>query len=385
MFTLGLLPLVSIASFLALWALAAAAAPNRDLDRPGRLSLACLLAGTLIAYAAASLPVFLAGWALSAAPHALGLPGPRRGVQSAQIASTALLAMGTLLLEALPGARSAVFACLMAAVLLRKGIFPFHSWVLDAFGNTSLLPVNLLLHSHLGGYLLIRFVIPLMPDIANQALPFVSVLALFTAVFMAIAALAEPVPRRTLGMLGVSQASFILAGLGNGTQEGITGALLHWWTVAFAMSGLCAVYRSLEARSTTVFAPRGHLGFGVRAPRLAVYFAVCGLTLVGLPGTLGFAAEDLLFHGALLASPLLGVALPLATALNAITVFRLFSTLFLGKRAIHTTPIPDARLRERLALSAVVLLLIGSGLAPGVMIALRTPSTLQLMQSLSGR
>ena len=43
--------------------------------------------------------------------------------------------------------------------------------------------------SHLGGYLLMRFVIPLMPGLAATWLPSVSLLALATSVVMAIAAL----------------------------------------------------------------------------------------------------------------------------------------------------------------------------------------------------
>src|SRR4029079_3397175 len=123
-------------------------------------------------------------------------------------------------------------------------------------------------------------------------------------------------------------------------------------------------YRALEARSTEVESPRGFLGFAVPAPRLAVFFAICGLALVELRGTLGFAADDLLFHGALETHPLLGIALPLATALNAITVLRLFATLFMGRRVTHATPIPDARPGERLALTASVVFLVAGGIAP---------------------
>ena len=100
-------------------------------------------------------------------------------------------------------------------------------------------------------------------------------------------------------------------------------------------------------------------------PRFAVFFAVCGLALVGLPGTLGFCAEDLLFHGALLNHPLLGIALPLATALNAINIYRLFSRLFLGRSAESSAPFADAMPRERWVLTAAVLFLIVAGLMPG--------------------
>jgi NADH-quinone oxidoreductase subunit M len=175
-------------------------------------------------------------------------------------------------------------------------------------------------------------------------------------------------------LLCTSQAAFILAGLENRNVEGITGALLQWWVVAFATTGLVLIYRGLEARTTEAAAPAGLLGLGFHAPRLAVFFSLCAFALVGLPGTLGFVAEDLLFHGSLESHPLLGIGLPVATALNAITALRLFTTLFLGRRGVHTPPIPDATPRERWAFTAPVAFLIAGGLGPAVLVSLRSPS-----------
>jgi NADH-quinone oxidoreductase subunit M len=273
---------------------------------------------------------------------------------------------------------------MMLAVLLRKGVFPLHWWTLDAFDQLRLPALGLLLNSHLGGYLLIRFVIPEFPALSAQWLPNLSYLALGTSVLMAIAGLAEARPRRLLGLLWLSQSAFVLAGLATKTEEGITGSLVHWWVVSMATTGMISVYRSVEARTTSAGRAGGFQGLGAHAPRLAVYFAVRGLALVGLPGTLGFVAEDLLFHGALKAHPLLGVALPLATALNAITVLRLFSSIFLGRRAIHVPPIPDALPAERLAFTALIVLLVAGGLMPAVLIALRTPAAAGLARLLAG-
>lgn len=379
MIALDAFALISIASYLVLWAVIAVAAPRRDLEGNGRLALGCLLAGTLLAYSAASLPLFLAGWALTVLPYVIDGSG-RRGPRMALLAATAALAAGTLA----PGPAFA-FGALVVAALIRKGIFPFHAWTVSAFETGSLPAASLLLNSHLGAYLLMRFALPRWPGEAAALLPWLSLLALFTSVYMALAGLAERSPRRILGTLCTSQASFLLAGLGNRTEQGITGALLHWWVVGFAISGMTAVYASLEARSSEVRAPKEYLGLGVHAPRLAAFFAVCGFALAGLPGTLGFVAEDLLFHGALSAHSMLGAALPLATALNAISVMRLFATLFLGRRGNRSTPVPDALLRERLALTATVLFLVLGGLAPGVLIGLRTPSAAALSALLTGR
>ncbi|NBP25995.1 MAG: hypothetical protein EBU81_15915, partial [Proteobacteria bacterium] len=100
---------------------------------------------------------------------------------------------------------------------------------------------------------------------------------------------------------------------------------------------------------------------------------ICSLALIGLPGTLGYCAEDLLFHGALSIHPFLGVVLPLATAFNAINLFRLYSLLFLGVLPKRVIDVPDALPRERWPLTACIVVLVGLGLAPRGIIAQMAP------------
>jgi NADH-quinone oxidoreductase subunit M len=390
LFNLDSFALVSIAVYTLLWVIAVAAAPRRDLLKGGLANLAIGLIGTWIAYASGSIWMFVAGWFISIVPTLRKDSNVGLIPKLALVVSTGTLALGAAMVSASGSETPAggtmhrvAFGAFVIAALLRKGMFPAHVWVVSAFDTGSLPGLGLLLNSHLGPYLLIRFAMPMLPINANEAMTWIGLLSLLTAVFTAVRALTEHKPRRILALLCVSQASFILAGLENRNVEGITGALVHWWVVAFATTGMIAVYRALEARSTEVESPRGFLGFAVPAPRLAVFFAICGLAVVGLPGTLGFTAEDLLFHGSLETHPWLGIALPLATALNAITVLRLFATLFLGRPVSHATPIPDARPAERWALTASVVFLVLGGIAPSLMIAMRSSAAATLASLLS--
>jgi NADH-quinone oxidoreductase subunit M len=372
-----LLSLSSIALYLALGAITLATQPQRDRE-PGRMvALAFIAGGTLLAYCAASLPLFALGWTLTIVPYWTGwLPsGPRLALTAGTVALLAGVGLTYATGDQFEGsAPLAAFATLTLAALLRKGIFPFHSWVPRGFAQSPLLPLGLLYNGHLGAFLILRFAIPLLPGAAVTALPFMSILALITALYASVMALSEKTPVRVLALMSVSQASFLLAGIENRNVEGITGALVYWFVVATATTGLLCVYRSLEARYTVVSNPTGFLGLAGPAPRLAVFFAMSGLALIGLPGTLGFAAEDLLFHGSLESHPLLGVTLPLATALNAITMYRLFSVLFLGKGGRAVPAIPDALPRERWALTAAVCFLVITGFLPSLLVSMRTPA-----------
>jgi NADH-quinone oxidoreductase subunit M len=114
------------------------------------------------------------------------------------------------------------------------------------------------------------------------------------------------------------------------------------------------------------------LGLAKHAPRLAVFFVVFGLALVGLPGTLSFCSQDLLIHGTLMSHPLTGLLLLMATAMNAVSVFRLFTRLFLGKRRTGFTLMADALPRERWILAAGVLFVVLGGLFPNAIVAQRS-------------
>ena len=94
--------------------------------------------------------------------------------------------------------------------------------------------------------------------------------------------------------------------------------------------------------------------------------------LVGLPGTLGFCSEDLLIHGTLLSHPQIGLLLPVATAMNAVSLFRLFSKMFLGKQSGEVRGVSDALPRERWVLAAIVVFIVAAGLMPSRIVALRT-------------
>jgi NADH-quinone oxidoreductase subunit M len=377
------LALISMALYAGLALVTFASLPKRDRGSAQYASLFCIVGGTLLAYASASLPLFAVGWALTIVPYWTWF---KTGPRLALTAGTAALLVGVGI-HVLAGdtPHVAAFTAFTLATLLRKGIFPFHSWVPNGMDQSPMLPLGLLHNGHLGVFLLIRFAIPMLPDVAGPAISFVSVLALFTALYSAFVAISEKRPRRILGFLSVSQAAFLLAGIENRNTEGVTGALVHWFVVTAATTALICTYRALEARVPAVTNPGDHLGMANSTPRLAVFFAISGLALIGLPGTLGFAAEDLLFHGSLESHPWLGVLLPLATAINGITVYRLFSRLFLGRSPSATPIVADALPRERWALSATVVFLVGFGLAPGFLIALRAPAAEALASLLGGR
>jgi NADH-quinone oxidoreductase subunit M len=257
-------------------------------------------------------------------------------------------------------------------VTFRKGILPAHAWVADAAGDGPAVPTALLLNGHFGALLVAKLIVPLFPGTTGHFFPLLSYLAIATALYVAIRALTEDSPRRLLAFIALSQSASILAGLESRTAEGITGALVHWFVVTVSTMGLFGILRLLEVRFGENLTASRHLGLAQHAPRLAVSFAVFGLALVGLPGTLSFCSQDLLIHGTLMSHPVIGLLLPIATAMNAVSVFRLFTRLFLGQGRTGFTVMADGLPREKWILAAGVLFVVLAGLFPNAIVTQRS-------------
>ncbi len=358
--------------------------PQRDCKTGMMAELLFVLGSTLLAYTTQDLLIFLFAWILTALPFfwtkflpartwrprvAMGLSILALALAIAFIAAAGKGMAVDELQQRSPGGM-AVFWLLVVAVIFRKGICPAHAWVADAAENGPAIPTALLLNGHFGALLVAKLIVPLFPYAASNLFPVLSYLALATALYVAIRALIENSPRRLLAFIALSQSACILAGLESRTAEGITGALVHWFVVTASTMGLFGILRLLEVRFGENLTASRHLGLAEHAPRLAVFFVVLGLALVGLPGTLSFCSQDLLIHGTLASHSLLGLLLPIAIAMNAISILRLFVRLFLGKRRTGFTVIADALPREQWALTAAVLFVILGGLFPKAIIAL---------------
>ncbi len=378
-------------------------APRRDCGRGSIAGLLLLLSATLATFASDSLLVLVAGWALGLLPffvRRLRTDGTvSRSAQAVLLLSLALLVAGVVLIgiedvrDKLPvlfvfsadrtqDEVGPIHWLLLGAAVMRTGLFPFHWWAVSLFAKGPLLAASMAANAQLGVFLVARMAVSMFPDADRELLPIVSNLGLFTGVFTAVLGVVERNPRRLIALLMTSQFAVLFAAMTTASVEAISGALVHWFVIAVATTGLVGVYRAVEARvGGEVDADLGtdrYLGLVTHFPRLAVFFAISGLALVGLPGTLGFCSEDLLLHGSLQADPFVGIAMPLAAALNAIQVFRLFSHLFLGRVAAIGQGVPDALPRERWVLSIALLFLVFGGLAPSVLVKLQTPAAQEI-------
>lgn len=256
--------------------------------------------------------------------------------------------------QALQGA----FILLALGIAIRQAVLPLHSWFLPFVQNAPLGMVvmfavpqlGVLTHLHLlGGHL------------GPGAGHIIALGGAVTAVMASLLGVVQHSMRRALGFLIISQSGLMAFGLEATSVIASTGTLLMWIVMALAMAGFTMAIAALEARrgALDISVPNGNFS---RTPMLATAFLLLGFATVGLPGTLGFVAEDLLVQGSVDRFPIRGMSLIVATAFNGITVMKSFFALFCGTPDHNNAP--GLTVREKLALNSLLVLLVLAGLWP---------------------
>jgi NADH-quinone oxidoreductase subunit M len=355
----------------ALWLLTVAVTPRSALDRRGlrRTAVATLLtvASFLTESAVALLLLSIASvWMFLSA---LGDPAHRyqRRVVGVYLgASTLLFAAGVALIVS-PGAQNTrmetvAMWLIVVAALVRKGIVPFHAWVPEVFDHGRLGPAILFNAPQVGAYMTVVLIVP---RASPEMLRTIALLALGTAVYGAALALVQRSARRACGYLFMSQSALVMAGLDCTSVTALAGGLLVWLSAGLGFAGLARCVLVLEARRGRLDLTRYHGGYE-RMPVLAIAFLAMGLACTGFPGTLGFIGQELLVDGAVDVFPVMGFAVIIASALTGLAVLRMYFSLFCGRSDVTAHPSLRLGLRPREAWTfvALVIALIGLGLAP---------------------
>ena len=291
----------------------------------------------------------------------------------AMTAALVCMALGTALMLADPpwlggsGHVGAAGGWLVAvAVMIRKGIVPFHSWYPALFSGASLATALVVTMPQVATYTAVRLLVGHADGVAAELIV-VSQAALVTAAYGAALAVVQRSARGLVGTLAMSQSAMVLAGLSGTLPMELCGALAVWVSSGLALTGIGLVVWALESRAGRI--PIDFLqGRFADAPALAAFFLLFGLASLGFPGTLSFVADDLIISGSLDEQLHAGILVIVATMFAGIAVIRGWFHVF-GGPVTPDAPQHVILPRERVALSILLAILVGLGLYPGPFVA----------------
>ncbi|QGG94136.1 complex I subunit 4 family protein [Actinomarinicola tropica] len=262
---------------------------------------------------------------------------------------------------------------------VKTPVVPFHTWLppahVDAPGPASAVLAGVLLK--MGTYGFVRVLMSMQPEtFARFAFP-IGVVAVVSIVYGALVAMAQTNLKRLIAytsvnhmgyvMLGLAAAGASIAGQEDAQALALTGATLEMVAHGLITGALFLVSGSILARGDT-YEMDAYGGLAGRAPALTGITVVAAFASLGLPGLAGFVAEFQVFAGALAVYPwLAGIGL-LGIVITAALFLRMLQQVFLGPLPERWTEWPDLGWIERLTLGTLILLIIGIGVAPALLL-----------------
>ncbi len=259
-------------------------------------------------------------------------------------------------------------ACITIGTSIKLAVFPLHIWLPNAYTYAPAMVTAVIAATatKVAFYVLTRFVFTVFgAELAfghlqlDLVLMPLALLAMFAGSLVAIF---QSDIKRLLAYSSVAQIGYMVLGLSLANEAGLTGGIVHLFNHALMKSGLFLVMAAVLLRTgaTTLEAVRG---LGRRMPWTMAAFTVGGLSLIGVPLTVGFVSKWYLVKGALEAGlwPV-AVLILLSSLLAIVYIWRVIEAAY-----FQSAPADAPEVREApLSVLIPLWVLIGGALVFGV-------------------
>ncbi len=257
-----------------------------------------------------------------------------------------------------------LFTGFFLAFGIKAPVFPFHSWVPDAYAEAPTGGTIILIALKMGLYGFIRFCLPLFPHAVVVAAPVIVCLAVIGVIYAALVAAMQTDLKRLIAYSSVSHIGVIMLGIFTLTAIGMSGAVVQMVSHTITTGALFILIGGLYARRRSYqIADFGGL-MGVM-PMFTVVFLIATLSSVALPLTSGFTGELLLLLGSFQTSPWAAAFATTAAIWSVVYMLWMFQRVMYGKLDKDANrSLPDLTGGEKWALVPLVLLIFLLGVYP---------------------
>ena len=278
-----------------------------------------------------------------------------------------------------------LFLAFAAAFAIKVPMWPLHSWLPDAHVEAptagSVILAGVLLK--MGTYGFVRFNIPLFPDAAVKAAPWMALLAVIGIIYGAAVSFAQRDVKKLVAYSSVSHLGFVMLGLFALNPQGIQGGILQMVNHGLSTGALFIIVGMIYERRHT----RDMEAFGGLWKIMPVYGAltlIVALSSMGLPGLNGFVGEFTILLGAFgskaIGSPWFAGLAAIGVILAAVYILYMFQKMFLGPADNpKNTALKDLNWREIVTLVPLLVFIFWIGLYPKPFFALMAPAVEKLI------
>lgn len=262
-------------------------------------------------------------------------------------------------------ATTVALAGFLLAFAVKSPVFPFHSWLPDAYRCAPPSAAMLLAGAmaKLGTFGFVRYVLSLFPDQSASLGPLMVSLGVAGIVYGAVNAIAQKDLRSVVAFSSVSHLGYVIAGVFSGSPVAVDGASLQMVNHGITVGALFLLVGFVEARwGSSQFSRLG--GLWQSTPVLGRFLLLVSLSAIALPLTNGFVGELLILIGLFHTFPVASVVATTGAVLSAIYMLLALQKILFGP--VRAEPVVlDFNRREIVAMGAFVALIFLFGLVPG--------------------
>ncbi|MBU0945789.1 MAG: NADH-quinone oxidoreductase subunit M [Proteobacteria bacterium] len=270
------------------------------------------------------------------------------------------------------------FFMFMVAFAIKIPLFPFHTWLPDAYTEAPTATTFVLsaIMAKIGVYAVIRFVMPVFEIEFARFAVLLSLAGVTGMIYCGLAAISQKDMKRMLAFSSASHMGIIALGVFCMNVQALTGTLFQIAAHATSTGVLFLFVGLMEERmQTRKIENLG--GIAYRAPIFATFFAIAMLASVGLPATSGFIGEFLIILGAIKFNAFIGILAGTTLVIGVCYMLWMFQRVFFERSNERTENFQDLNLSEALTFLPVIVLIFAMGIFPQAFIKKIEPAAQQ--------
>ncbi|MEE4246844.1 MAG: NADH-quinone oxidoreductase subunit M [Kangiellaceae bacterium] len=260
-----------------------------------------------------------------------------------------------------------IFLALFLGFAIKLPMLPFHTWLPDAHSEAptagSVLLAGVLLK--MGGYGLIRFCLPIFPEMSHAFAPAILWLSVAGILYGGYMALAQTDLKRLIAYSSISHMGFVTLGIFSFNKEGIEGAILQMMTHGLTTGAMFLIVGQLYDRThSRSIADYG--GLQQRMPKFVAILSLFAVASFGLPTTSNFIGEFLILVGVSYENFLFVVLAMGGIVLGAAYMLWMLQRVAFGQpRTEAAKQLTDLDMREMITVLPLAVAIVVIGVYPG--------------------
>jgi NADH-quinone oxidoreductase subunit M len=264
-----------------------------------------------------------------------------------------------------------LWIALFLSLAIKVPMFPFHTWLPDAHVEAptsgSVILAGILIK--IGGFGMLRFLLPMFPNASVYFADFVIILSIIAVIYASLIAIMQEDIKKMIAYSSIAHMGFVTSAIFALNQNGVSASIFQMFSHGLVSGALFLCIGVLYERfHTREFKNFG--GLASKMPNFAIVLMVFTMASAGLPTTSGFVGEFLTIVAVYQNSFYYSLLIGLSVIFGALYMLYMYKKTMFGKSNPKTfNTATDLNLVEIFSLGSLAILVIICGIYPSLIFA----------------